>query len=100
MPNNAPRITQKAVGLESQIGPWLALKPTSSLLAKLPEPKASNLPSLMKPPRETVDRLQSVWKTRRRRSSPSGGGGGIKATTSARHCRRGRRKFFLDIPFL
>lgn len=29
----------KAVGLESQIGPWLAQKPTSLLLVQLPEPK-------------------------------------------------------------
>jgi len=95
-----PRTTNKAIGLESHIGSWLAcyLEPTV-LLAKLHEPRASSHHRNMKPRRYNPQLAGS--RSRNMRLAHSLGGSsdsGLDARRTASPHWGARESFSLDIP--
>src|ERR1017187_6177802 len=92
-------LPNKAVGLESQIGSWLAsyLKPTF-LLAQLHEPMASNHHGCMKPSKQCPQLACSRSRSTRQAHSPGAIEVGLDASQTASPDRGVGDGFSLDIP--
>jgi hypothetical protein len=92
-------LPNKAVGLESQIGSWLAsyLKPTS-LLAQLHEPRASNHHRCMKPSKQCPQLASSRSRSTRQAHSLGAIEVGLDASQTDSPDRGAGGGVFLDTP--
>jgi hypothetical protein len=94
-------LPNKAVGLESQIGSWLAshFKPTF-LLAKLHEPRASNHHRCMKPSRQSPQLACSRSRSARHAHSPGAIEVGLDASQTPSSHRGAGGGVSLDTPLI